>query len=821
MCAFPQISCLLPSSTVSSCFNGQTDPKNCGACNNVCPELSTCQSGACTCNGTLKNCNNTCVNTMSDATNCGACGMACSGATPYCASGACVATCPTGTMQCSNSCADTMTDPLNCGFCTNKCAGGTQCSGGVCGCGTGQSVCNGACTNFLTDAANCGACMHACPSGQSCSAGLCVSGAGGASGVGGSAGASAGGSAGSGTAGSGAAGGPPIPPERQGCAITPGLIADFEEMGTMPIAQKVEDRTGEWEMYNDKKGTNQTMTVESSGGTAMCDKQALHVKGSGYNDWGAGFGFSLVGPPTAPVVYNATQHQFTGITFKAKLGSTADSKAPVRFNVSTPWTEDKTNPGGQCVEAAATTNKAALPCYQHPGRFLYPGTGPSQLTQSFQTYTFCFDRDLYPLSLPSIMTPEQRANVATSMLKVQFQFGNGKDYSGSYPAEGKYPEFTKGLPFDFWIDDVKFITGDCPTMVTSPSNGSPAKPFPQNAKYGSCDIVTNAAAYNGALAEAYKTWTANFVRNNTVIAPEQQNVVTSESMGYGMMIAAAIGDKTTFDKFWGYVKGRLSGGLMTWKEGANGSASDGDIDIAYALYLANYQWGGYKTDADNMASAIAGNDLVSSVVRGGSMFKDANYNPSYFIPAAFRKFSALSGAVGANYNLVNANINANTKGVPTDWANPSTGAPSDAGPAQVTSDITDGNRGAMGYDSARVPWRLGQDVCLGSADGNAAVTAMVNYFAAKYDMGSRIDLMKAGWYKASDGPHTAAKDTQGSYIGPMGVAGMAAKNNAMRDSAFRAILDILESGDFNHTYFPSTIGFITALIMSGNFPAPQ
>jgi hypothetical protein len=97
---------------------------------------------------------------------------------------------------------------------------------------------------------------------------------------------------------------------------------------------------------------------------------------------------------------------------------------------------------------------------------------------------------------------------------------------------------------------------------------------------------------------------------------------------------------------------------------------------------------------------------------------------------------------------------------------------------------------------------------------------MVNYFAGKYDMGSRIDLMKAGWYKASDGPHTAAKDTQGSYIGPMGVAGMAAKNSAMRDSAFRAILDILESGDFNHTYFPSTIGFITALIMSGNFPSP-
>jgi hypothetical protein len=32
--------------------------------------------------------------------------------------------------------------------------------------------------------------------------------------------------------------------------------------------------------------------------------------------------------------------------------------------------------------------------------------------------------------------------------------------------------------------------------------------------------------------------------------------------------------------------------------------------------------------------------------------------------------------------------------------------------------------------------------------------------------------------------------------------------------------DILESGDFNHTYFPSTVGLITLLVMSGNFPAP-
>ena len=207
----------------------------------------------------------------------------------------------------------------------------------------------------------------------------------------------------------------------------------------------------------------------------------------------------------------------------------------------------------------------------------------------------------------------------------------------------------------------------------------------------------------------------------------------------------------------------------------------------------------------------------TATVSGGSSFHDAPFNASYFAPYAFRTFGNMA-AVSANYTLVNANVSAATTGVPTDWANKSSGAPSGPGSAQVTSEIKDGDNGAMGYDAARVPWRLGLDACVGG-DG-AAVKQMVNYFASKYDMGASIDLMKAGWYKKMDGPHPMAKDSQGSYIGPIGVAAMAAGNTVMRDRAFQTIMDILESGDFNHTYFPSTVGLITALIMSGNFPMP-
>ena len=821
------------------CVSPMTDRNNCGACGNKCSDQQTCVLGACTCAAPLEACGAACVNKASDPANCGNCGTACGATAPYCSQRACVASCPTGEMACGNSCANTTNDPLNCGSCGNACLGGQACTNGACGCPAGFTTCGGVCVDLNTDTMNCGTCNIRCQNGYLCTNRACTpdtgvggsagaSGAGGSTaGAGGSVTAGAGGNVTAGTGGVGASSGDGgsggstvIPPERMGCAIGAGLIADFEEGGAMPVQVAHEGRTGEWEMFNDKTSTSETMAVESSGGTAMCDKYALHVKGSGYSDWGAGFGFSLVGSPMSPTPYNATTNGFTGIRFKAKLGSTHDAKSSVRFNVSTPWTESSENPGGQCATKAATTNKAELGCYQHAGRFMPVGSGAGQLNQQFQTFTYCFDRDLYPLSLPSNLTTEQRNSIATNMLKVQFQFNVGKDYSGGYPQNGEYPDFQKSLPFDFWIDDVSFISGDCPTTVTSPSNGSPTKPFPQNAtatKYGSCDIATNAAKFNGALVQAYQTWTANFVRNNTVIAPEQSNVVTSESMGYGMMIAAAMGDKTTFDKFWGYVQGKLSGGLMTWKDGQSGSASDGDLDIAYALKMAETQWGSsYASAASSMASNISSKDIVGGVIRGGSSFQNSNFNASYFIPVAMRK---LGISLGSNYGFVNTNISSGSARVPTDWANPSNGQPSGPGSAQVTSDITDGDSGAMGYDAARVPWRLGQDVCLGGSEGSTSVNSMVTYFAGKYDAGASIDLMKAGWYKRMDAPHSAAKDSQGSFIGPMGVAGMAAGNAAMRDRAFRAMLDILESGDFNHTYFPCTIGFITALIMSGNFPA--
>ncbi len=611
------------------------------------------------------------------------------------------------------------------------------------------------------------------------------------------------------------------------CPILPGVISDFEEgppaaTDPGPSVINSEGRNGTWYTYNDAaSGATETMTVEASGGTADCDKYALHVKGSGYASY-AGLGMNFAGGKV-PAAYDGTSHQFTGIKFKAKLGSTAAAKPPVHFALAIPATQSNTQPGGTCVDATADD---APKCYQHMGKYIPPGTAAGQLTSTFQTFTYCFDRDLYPASLPSIATNAQREALGSTLLQLQFDFNLGKDYTAQPDATTRaYPAFDSKGAFDFWVDDVQFFTGACPNMTPSPSTGAPAKAFPQNTAVGSCMAASNASTLSGEIAKAYATWTKNFVQSGKVVSPEDSNHVSSEAMGYGMLIAAAIGDKTAFDSFWTYVKSKLgSSGLMDWREDQSGagSASDADFDIAYALLMANQQWpsGNYKTGspgADSIIAAAASKDLASNVVIGGSNFASSPYNPSYFAPGWFRKFgSSFSGALTTNYTLVNTNVSSPTAGVPTDWADKGTGKPSGPGSAQVTSQIQDAS-GAMGYDAARVPYRLGIDACLGGTD-TTSVKSIASFFNTKYPS---IDLMKGGYIKSSGATHPKAVAMQGSYIGSMGIAAMAAGNTAMRDRAFRTMLDVLENGDFNHTYYPSTVGLLTMLIMAGDFPTVQ
>ncbi|HET6378281.1 MAG TPA: glycosyl hydrolase family 8 [Methylocella sp.] len=161
-----------------------------------------------------------------------------------------------------------------------------------------------------------------------------------------------------------------------------------------------------------------------------------------------------------------------------------------------------------------------------------------------------------------------------------------------------------------------------------------ARPFPYHAALPAGVIKpTNVsqAQMDAAIVRHYKAWKTNYLRSlgggNFWVKFNNTNTTVSEAHGYGMVLAAFMADKAVFDSMFRYFKAHpssISPHLMAWKqtlrngqmtsiEGVN-SATDGDLDIAYSLLLANVQWGSrgainYKSEAVKVLRDILAHEV--------------------------------------------------------------------------------------------------------------------------------------------------------------------------------------------------------------------
>lgn len=178
-----------------------------------------------------------------------------------------------------------------------------------------------------------------------------------------------------------------------------------------------------------------------------------------------------------------------------------------------------------------------------------------------------------------------------------------------------------------------------PASPASPQDASlylatPSHPFPQHSSYEQGTILPNHVSQeemDDSVGSFYSAWKRHYVLpgcrpGESYIwfeGSKGSNICVSEGQGYGMVIVALMAgfDSTaqeTYDRLYRFYKSHpstTSPHLMAWTQVKDctsldgGAATDGDMDIAYSLLLADAQWGRhsnipYRQEALAMIDAI-------------------------------------------------------------------------------------------------------------------------------------------------------------------------------------------------------------------------
>jgi len=342
-------------------------------------------------------------------------------------------------------------------------------------------------------------------------------------------------------------------------------------------------------------------------------------------------------------------------------------------------------------------------------------------------------------------------------------------------------------------------------------------PFPQSKTSGACTLTTNGNAAS-ATQSAYNSWKSSFVTSSgassglRVQNPQTVNCngtnvgggTVSEGMGYGMLAAVYMNDKSTFDGMLAYVNTHLDpNGLMNWCINSSGStvgtgsASDADEDMAFALIMAAAQWSStdYLDAGKAMINAMYGHSLGGdgALYPGDAGGANGLIYPDYFSPAYYRVFAKVGSSnwssvvISHGYSIL-ATVSGTNGLVPNS-----------------TNNNTPSQSGTYGYDSCRTPWRIAMDYCFnGTAEAKTYLDKIGPFF-------SNIGAANIGdGYTTTTGAQTQGNHNM-AFIGTAGTAGMAGYQSLL-DGAFT--FGVNGAGD--SAYFTNSLRVVTMLMMSGN-----
>ena len=403
----------------------------------------------------------------------------------------------------------------------------------------------------------------------------------------------------------------------------------------------------------------------------------------------------------------------------------------------------------------------------------------------------------------------------------------------------------------------------------------PARPFPQHVAYTPDSIrpLVEQQDLDAATARFYTRWRDRYLKKDPCGSERYYvwfdsvhgggnasagSIAVSEGQGYGMIIVAYLAGydpqaHTYFDGLYNFYKAHISdtagSALMAWNQvagcrnapgtdsgGGSDSSTDADIDIAYALLLADRQWGSdgaidYRHEAKRIIRDILRYDinhrswlpkLGNSAFPGDPEYFDTR--SSDFITDHFRAFQAVSGedkwqlVIDRIYHLV---ARMQEKFSPDTGLLPDFIQGTDVRPVPAAGRLLESRYDGSYHENAcRLPWRLATDYLLYGEKRAKKAVERINGWVMRATQGDP-GRIRAGYTLAGKGL-PGSDYPSAAFVAPLAVGAMVdADNQLWLDHLWTYLVEDKAFRIGRRMYYENTLKLLAMLVLSGNWWAPE
>ncbi len=366
------------------------------------------------------------------------------------------------------------------------------------------------------------------------------------------------------------------------------------------------------------------------------------------------------------------------------------------------------------------------------------------------------------------------------------------------------------------------------------------------------------AILDQAVRDFYDAWKARFLTQTcgtgrwvVLTATDAANLTVSEGHGYGMILMALMAGheldaQQIFDGMVAYFHDhptafhdRLMGSYQDQScatpEGDFDSAADGDLDIAFALLLADRQWGScgaidYFAEAQQVLADIKDGDLDASaryvllgdwVVPSESAKFYAATRSSDFMPDHTRSFEAVTGDPDwaglrdRTYEIIDSlqtNYSPGT-GLLPDFVKTPLGTPQPPS-GKLLEGLHDGR---YYYNACRDPWRIATDALVAGDPRATTAAERINAWIRSATGGDPAAI--ASGYKLDGTPIAGADYLSMAFVAPLAVGAMVDADNQAWLNALWDLMVATPAG--TDGYYENTLKLLSMVVASGNWWAPE